>query len=134
MGKKTTKDILEMINNFHKSLEKKPTIEKMFEEIKMMKFKIKPIQGNLTEVNLNNKEFIKNLWKLGKLDEFFQKYFNQLSKKEKELFLKIFNDIYQKYQENLSKIKLQWERKNPFEKERILEIEIYKESNNKKFN
>lgn len=133
MKKKLTKDILEIINSFHQSLEKKPPIEKMFEEVKMMSFKIKPIQGNLAEVDLKNKEFIENIWSLGKLDEFFEKNFYKFNKKEKELFLKIFNDIYKKYLENLNRVKLYWEKRTSL-KNNILEVEIYKEKTDKKIN
>ena len=47
----------------------------MFEEVRMMKFKIKPIQGDVSAFNLKNERFIESLWSLGKLDEFFHKEF-----------------------------------------------------------
>lgn len=132
MVNKPAYDVLEVINSFQKSLNKKPSQEKMYEEIKMMKFKVRPIQGNLSEVNLNNEKFVETLWSLGKLDEFFQKEFYRLSAKNKNLFMKIFEDIYEKYQQDLNKINLQWE-KSP-RRQHFLEVEIFKEIRNKKFN
>ena len=104
----------------------------MYEEIQMMKFKVRPIQGNLSEVNLNNEKFVETLWSLGKLDEFFQKEFYQLSPKNKELFMKIFDDIYEKYQQDLNRVSLQWEKARPAS--RFLEVEIFKEVRSKKIN
>lgn len=132
MKKKFKNDVLEIINNFQKSLVNKPPMEKMYQEIKMMRFKVKPIQGNLTEVNLNNLEFVKTLWSLGKLDEFFQKEFYRLSAKKRDLFLKIFDDIYSKYQQDLNKINLQWNK--GIHKKHILEVEIFKDIKKKKVN
>lgn len=121
-----------MLNDFQKSLESNLTSKKMYQEIKMMKFKVRPIQGNLTEVNINNQKFVKTLWSLGKLDEFFHKQYHRLTGKKKSLFIKIFDDIYSKYQQELNKINLQWE-KNVHERH-ILEVEIYKEIKDKKIN
>lgn len=132
MKKKVDTDVLEMLNDFQKSLRSNLTTKKMYQEIKMMKFKVRPIQGNLTEVNLNNQKFVKTLWSLGKLDEFFQKQYYRLSRKKKNLFVKIFDDIYSKYQQELNKINLQWE-KNVHDRH-ILEVEIYKEIKNKRIN
>lgn len=132
MKKKVKGDVLEIISNFQKSLVNQPSTEKMYQEIKMMKFKVRPIQGNLAEVNLNNIEFVKTLWSLGKLDEFFHKEFYRLSAKKKDLFLKIFDDIYSKYQQDLNKINLQWV-KGTHEKH-TLEVEIYKDIKVKKIN
>ena len=62
----------------------------MFEEVQMMKFKIKPIHGDVSAFNLKNISFIESLWSLGKLDEFFHREFPQLSKKDQEVFLRFF--------------------------------------------
>ena len=71
MRKKINKDILSLINNIQKIISTKPNTDQMFEEVRMMKFKIKPIQGDLMSFNLKNQHFIESLWSLGKLDEFF---------------------------------------------------------------
>ena len=129
MKKHTDSDVLEIINNFQKSLSKKPSATKMFQEIKMMKFKVRRIQGNLSEVNLNNFEFVSILWSLGKLDEFFQKEYYRLTEKKQNLFIKIFNEIYEKFQQDLNRINLQRERNS--RKVHSLEVEIFKEIKDK---
>lgn len=132
MRKKTNKNIIDLIKTLQKFLDKKLPFEKMYEEVQMMKFKIRPIQGDLSRIDLNNKEFIRTLWSLGKLDEFFQKEFYKLTGKNKEFFLKIFENIYEKYQIKLNKINLHIEKTS--NNSGFLEIEIFKEVKNKKIN
>lgn len=132
MKRKADKDVLEIIRNFQKSLDNKPTLKKMYEEIQMMKFKVKPIQGDLSMVNLNNERFISVLWSLGKLEEFFKKELKGLSGKNKELFSRVFDSIYHKYQQDLNKINLHVERKSSISS--LLEVEIFKEVKNNSIN
>jgi len=132
MKRKTSKDIIELIRNFQKFLENKPSFSKMHEEIQMMKFKIRPIYGDISKVNLNNEKFISTLWSLGKLEEFFHKEFYSLSRKNKELFLKIIDSIYMKYHAELNKIDIRAE-KTVFD-QGFLEMEIFKEVRSKKIN
>ncbi|MEK7522154.1 MAG: hypothetical protein AAB569_01105 [Patescibacteria group bacterium] len=129
--KKTSKDIISLFGNIQKVISSKPTINQMFEEVRMMKFKIKPIQGDMMSFNLKNEQFIESLWSLGKLDEFFYKEVPTLSKKEKEVFMKIFDGLYFKYQQQLNQTNLQ-HRKVTLTKTGLLELEIYKEGKLKK--
>lgn len=131
MKKRTNKDILKMMSNFQKYLDKKPDISKMYLELQMMKFKIRPVQGNLSEINLKNDKFIEVLWSLGKLEEFFQKEFHLLKGKSKDLFERVFNSLYERYQHDLNRINLQWEKSS---NRHFLEVEIFKEIKNKKIN
>ncbi|MBI5122484.1 hypothetical protein HZA75_01360 [Candidatus Roizmanbacteria bacterium] len=134
MGKKTStgdKDILSLFGNIQKIISSKPNTNQMFEEVRMMKFKIKPIQGDVSAFNLKNERFIESLWSLGKLDEFFHKEFPQLSKKEQEIFLRFFDNLYFKYQQQLNQINLQPARVT-LTKTGSLELEIYKEGKLKK--
>ena len=128
MGKKTKedKDILSLFGNIQKIISAKPNTNQMFEEVQMMKFKIRPIQGDLMSFNLKNQQFIESLWSLGKLDEFFYREVPSLSKKEKEVFIKIFDSLYFKYQQQLNLTNLQ-QRKLTSKKTGLLELEIYKE-------
>ncbi len=131
MVKKTSRDILTLISNIQKIISSKPNTSQMFEEVRMMKFKIKPIQGDVSAFNLKNERFIESLWSLGKLDEFFHKEFPQLSKKEQEVFLRFFNSLYFKYQQELNQINLQPARVT-LAKTGLLELEIFKEGKLKK--
>lgn len=125
------KDVLSLINNIQKIITTKPNTSQMFEEVQMMKFKIKPIHGDVSAFNLKNTSFIESLWSLGKLDEFFHREFPQLSKKDQEVFLRFFDNLYFRYQQQLSKINLQ-PAKTTFTKIGSLELEIYKEGKLKK--
>lgn len=131
MGKKTTKDIISLFGNIQKEISAKPNVDQMFKEVQMMKFKIKPIQGDLMSFNLKNQNFIESLWSLGKLDEFFFKEVPSLSKKEKEVFMRIFDSLYFKYQQQLNQTNLQ-QRKISLTKTGLLELEIFKEHKLKK--
>jgi len=126
MGKKTSKDILSLINNIQKIISTKPNTNQIFEEVQMMKFKIKPLQGDVSAFNLKNEKFIESLWSLGKLDEFFRKEFPQLSKKEQEVFLRFFDSLYIKYQQQLNQVNLQ-PAKMTLIRTGLLELEIFKE-------
>lgn len=125
MRAKKSKNIIDELLDFQKNLEKKPSYQEMFSQIKMMNFRFKPIQGSLTKINFLDKKFIEILWSLGKLDEFFSKKINQIkSEKEKEKFFNFFSQIYNKYQEKLNNI-----RPEIIEKTKelsILEVEIFK--------
>lgn len=129
--KKTNKDIISLFGNIQKIISAKPSINQMFEEVQMMKFKIKPIQGDLMSFDLKNEQFIESLWSLGKLDEFFYKEFPILSKKEKEVFIRIFDSLYFKYQQQLNQTNLHQKKLN-LTKTGLLELEIYKERKFKK--
>ena len=134
MGKKTStrgKDILSLFGNIQKIISSKPNTNQMFEEVQMMKFKIKPIQGDLMSFNLKNQQFIESLWSLGKLDEFFFREVPSLSKKEKEIFMKFFDSLYFKYQQQLNQSNLQ-QRRLTLKRTGLLELEIYKERKLKK--
>lgn len=126
MGKKTSMDILLLFNNIQKIISTKPNTNQMFEEVRMMKFKIKPLQGDVSAYNLKNEKFIESLWSLGKLDEFFHKEFPLLSKKEQEIFLRFFDNLYFKYQQQLNQINLQ-PAKMMTTRTGLLELEIFKE-------
>ncbi len=131
MGRKKTQDIIEELIQFQKSLEKKLSFEEMFTQIKMMRFRLKPIQGSLINFDFQNKKFVETLWSLGKLDEFFMKKINDLKNdEEKERFFEFFSQIFNDYQEKLNKIPVSKIKKN-FDNVNILEVEIYKSENKK---
>jgi len=129
MGKKTSKDILDLIRSFQDIVKKKPGIGEMFSEIRMMRFKIKPVQGDINEIDLKNEKFIEILWSLGKLDEFFQKEYPRLIGKNKVVFTKILDDLYRRYQEQLNHVNV-YKTAGP-RKSKIIEMEIFKESKQK---
>ncbi|VVA43304.1 conserved hypothetical protein [Candidatus Roizmanbacteria bacterium] len=126
MRRKINKDVVTLFGNIQKVILAKPAINQMFDDVQMMKFKIRPIQGDLMSFDLKNKQFIESLWSLGKLDEFFYREVPTLSKKEKEVFMKLFDSLYFKYQQQLNQTNLQ-QRKVTLTRTGLLELEIYKE-------
>lgn len=132
MRKKQTKDIKTILDDFESLLKFKPSINQMYEEIQMMKFKVRPLSGDILSLNLKNDQFVSTLWSLGKLDEFYQKKISGLNYKDREIFNKIFEEVYQRFQTDLNKINIR-----PFKTVKYktpLEVEIFRERKLKKTN
>lgn len=125
MRKKQNHDVLAIINDFKKIIDSKPPATTMMEEVRMMKFKVHPIQGDISEFNLKNERLLETLWSLGKLDELFQKEYANLTSKEKNVFIRIFDGLYQRFQSELNGINL---KRNKFgNPPPVLEMEIFRE-------
>jgi hypothetical protein len=72
MDKKNKMDVVEMMSTFQNTiLNNKPNEKDMYDEVRMMRFKVKPVHGDLSVLNINNHHFMEILWSLGKMDEFF---------------------------------------------------------------
>lgn len=126
MTRKYNNDVVEMVALFQKKiLENKPALQQMLEEVRMMKFKIKPLHGDISLLNLKNNSFIEILWSLGKLDEFFQSQYKRVSSGKKDLFLRLFDEIHEKFQDKLNDLNLKPEK--VVESSSSFEMEIYKE-------
>src|SRR3990172_8741130 len=125
MGKKNSRDVLEIFSDLKKILGAKPPIEKMYEEIRMMRFKIKPISGDISLLQLKNRGLIETLWGLGKLDEVFQTEYEKLATDQKEVFFRLFDNLYQQLQNQLNKINVHPEVRSNLPQ--ILEMEIFKD-------
>lgn len=128
MKKYNGKDIIEIMTHFQKKiLNEKPSVDKMFDEIRMMKFKIRPINGDISLLDLKNNHFIEILWSLGKLDEFFQFQYKKISVRKRSLFIKLFDELHDKFQEELNNLNLKPERLSTTAS--AFEMEIFKERN-----
>jgi len=125
MIRKNNKDIAEVMSHIKMILDEKPSTETMLHEIQMMRFKIRPLQGDFSLVNLRNSDLIETLWSLGKLDDIFQKEYKQVAPKDREALFKIYNNFNQKLQQQLNKIHLKQEK--PITYPQSLEMEIFKE-------
>lgn len=125
-------DVIKIFDNFQKSIKKKPSHKLMMDEVRMMKFKVRPMQGDILSFNLQDKRFIEALWSLGKLDELFQNKYQKLSSKDKGVFFRIFDSMYQRLQLELGKINLRRDRTSSIFP--TVEIEIFKEQKQKKLN
>lgn len=105
-------------------VEHRPTLRKMYEEVRMMKFVIRPLQGDITQVDFNDSHLIETLWSLGKLDEFFQKRIKSVPANQKETFLRLFDNLHQQFQGQLNKLHLKPEKNRA---PSTLEMEIFKQ-------
>lgn len=125
-------DVLKIFDNFQKTIQKKPSHKHMMDEVRMMKFKVRPMQGDILLFNLQDKRLIEMLWSLGKLDELFQNKYQKLSSKDKGVFFRIFDSMYQNLQSELGKINLRRDKASNISP--TVEIEIFKEQKQKKLN
>lgn len=126
MRQKNNSDLIEDIVNFQRDLTKnKPSHDIMYEQVRMMRYKIRPLQGDISLLNFKDKKFIEILWNLGKLDEFFDKKKNVLNKRQKEIFFGFLDKIYDKLQHQLNHLDLKYSESD--EKHSIIEMEILRE-------
>lgn len=114
-------------------LDRKPTYEQMVQDVRMMKFKVRPIQGDFSYLNFANTTFVETLWKLGKMDDFIEKHIVKIDKKQEKAFFSYFDSLYRHLQDTLNSTHLSGI--NPLkdkEQKNIVEMEIFKERNKKK--
>lgn len=131
MKRKGNNDLLGILLDFRKNLsENKPSTDEMFEEVRMMRFKIKPLQGDVSLLDLKNKKLIEILWNLGKLDDFYHRQNSQLTENEKEVLFQFFDDLYEQFQSELSKVDLRTT--EGLSVTPTIEMEIFKEESIKK--
>lgn len=131
MQKEKKLDIIDMFRMFQQTvLENKPSFSQMYNDVRMMKFKIRPLYGDLSTLNFSNIEFVETLWRLGKLDDFFQNQIKNISEKEKNMFHRLFNEMYQSYYNKLNSIDMKSEdiQKTGFE------LEIFRDHTEKDMN
>lgn len=96
-----------VLADFQKNiLGRKPSLEIMMDEVRMMHFKIRPLQGDVSLLDLRENKLIETLWNLGKLDEFYQKHNNRLSSDQKTIFFNFFDEVYRKFQIQLNRLNL----------------------------
>lgn len=126
MNTQNETDVFEMLTTFQKTiLQKKPSVREMVQEVQMMKYKIKPLYGDISVLDFKNSQFVEALWSLGKLDEFFQNNVDQLETTEQEVFFRLINEMRTDLQNDLNKANLKPHKiKN---NQSVFEIEIYKE-------
>ncbi len=125
MKTRQKEDIISIFKNFQESLSKKPSLKQMYEELRMMRFRVRPMQGDVAMIDLENKELIETLWNLGKLDELYHREYPKLSSRGKNIFFRIFDNMHQKLQSNLNNVNLKAQTQHS--KQSIFEMEIFKE-------
>ena len=116
------KEVLKLVQEFYRNfLLKKPSVEKMRDELKFMRMRLKPVYGDLTDfVFYQHTKLVQILWFIGKLDEFLQKKEKEnVSSRTLEQALSYINEFYFK----------QMIKDFPFEefKNNSFELEVIKE-------
>lgn len=132
MKNKNQSDVLKIFDDFQKMIQRKRTYQEMIDEVRMMKFKIRPIHGDILLFNLKDERLIEALWSLGKLDELFHDKYHGLSSKDKSTFFRILDGMHQRLQAELGRINLRKDKlsQTPL----VVEMEIFKEQKQKKLN
>ncbi len=121
-------DMLRLFKNFKKDvLDNKPAHEQMINEVRMMKFKVKPIQGDVSKLNFSNQTFVETIWQLGKMDDFIEKHISKIDKQQEHAFYHYFEGMYQQLQEKLSNLHFGTGIVDINAKRNLVEMEIYKE-------
>ncbi|MCX6732127.1 MAG: hypothetical protein NTV98_01145 [Candidatus Roizmanbacteria bacterium] len=131
--KDTTPDMLQLFKSFKSDvLDKKQSHEQMVKEVYMMKFKIRPLQGDISKLNFSNATFVETIWQLGKMDDFIEKHLHKINKKQEEAFFHYFEGMYKQLQNTLNSLHFGTQKGDMFNKRDFVEMEIYKERKNKK--
>lgn len=125
MKKKNNDRLLEIINDLKKIITDKPSLDQMFEEVRMMKFKIHPVDGDISAFNLKKPQIIEVLWSMGKLDELFQNKYKKLSPQNRHLLTQVLKSVFIQLQKQLMSLNLTKETFAPHTS--LLEMEVYKE-------
>lgn len=121
------KDIFSLFKTFQRDvIEANPPLKKMEQEVRWMQFKIRPLFGNIDKVDFQNEEFIKILWRLGKLDEFYSQHKPLIKKQDRKMFFQIFNGMYKQYQLQLRNLDMTKNQSTDSFND-CFELEIYKE-------
>lgn len=109
-------------------LNKKPTLKEMKEEVRLMGFHIRPLDGNPAIISeLKNDKLIEALWTLGKIDILMEKNFHRLTNEQKKIILQSIEQIEKKNDLTLPIEKLPSIR-NKGNKASYLMIEIFRKS------
>ena len=131
--KDSTLDILDLFKSFKTDvLDKKRSHEQMVREVSMMKFKIRPLQGDVSKLNFSNATFVETIWQLGKMDDFIEKHLHEIDKKQEHAFFHYFEGMYKQLQNTLNNLHFNSQKGDIFAKRDFIEMEIYKERKNKK--
>lgn len=117
------KNIFNLVSQLKQILDNKPTQDQMLKEVEMMRFKIKPVTGDISILNFKNSQLVETLWGLGKLDEFFQSHFKNISKSDKEIFFQMVGQLRGRLENQLSRINF----RRPVNVPQMIEMEIFKE-------
>ncbi len=127
--KKLVNNIFFLIKEIDQVIKNKPSYEEMLREVRMMNIKIRPIKGDLTNINLYNKKIVELLWSLNKLEGFINDKNLFLKPSEKKILVDFFESLIKKYEREI--VKTEIDKNLLSDKLNIIELEIFKEINDK---
>jgi len=122
------RDIFHLLTRLEKVLREKPSPGQILKEVQMMKFKIRPLVGDISLLNFKDWRLLEALWSLGKLDDFFEREIGGVSKEEKKTFFQVVEQIRGKLETQLANIHFKKRTQTP----QVIEMEIFKDSPRKK--
>lgn len=121
MKQNAQKTALALIRKMKQEVEDaRPPIQTMLDDIKMMRFKIRALFGDISLLAKKDHIFVEALWKLGKMDEIVTTEVAALSRDEQKIFFH--------YMENKQSPPIDYHALPPHAP--VLEIEIIKERKN----
>lgn len=98
--------IVKLNQELQKIVKTTPPFNQMIKEIKMMHLKIKPVFGDITKINFRNQKLLKTLWQIGKIEEFYNFWANNVKKEEKKIFNQMIFESKNQVEAKLREIKV----------------------------
>lgn len=93
---KKTATALDVIKRVQNEVENaKPSHKQMLEDVKMMRFKIRPVFGDIAILAKKDIGFLEALWKIGKMEEIINHEIIKLNTVEKEIFFHYWQNKHQ---------------------------------------
>ncbi len=133
--KKGKFEIAQLLTEFqHTVLNNRPPFQQMFEEVRMMHFKVRPLNGDISHLQTIDSRLVEALWNIGKFDEFFKVQRTKLTRSEQDMFLKYFETLHARLQKEVggrSDNSASFY-DDPNSSPSVVEMEIYREGTNKK--
>lgn len=122
---KLLKEVLADVND------RKPSQEEMLKEVKMMNFKIRPVDGDIFNMMTKNVGFLESLWRIGRIEKIVIKAKDRLSFEEKELFFDYLDELEMQMQTKYDKL-LDTVIPDEKKKAKLITLEVFKEAKFKK--
>jgi hypothetical protein len=121
--KPAKRNVFILIKKLKTIFDNKPDQEQMLKEVEMMRFKIRPVLGDISLLNFKNSRLVETLWSLGKLEEFFQNHFQKIPKSDRQIFFQVVGQFKEKLESQLKDVNLRQFVNTP----QLIEMEIFKE-------
>ncbi|OGK15933.1 hypothetical protein A2862_04350 [Candidatus Roizmanbacteria bacterium RIFCSPHIGHO2_01_FULL_38_41] len=102
----------------------KPAFKIMLRDIQMMRFKIRPIIGDISSLNEMNDEVIALLWKIGRIDEIIHASFKDLAEDDQDQLLEYLQHMELQTENDLRRVLRQ---KPSTKTNNLLKLEVFRE-------